>query len=166
MPVTFSFRSRPAFCISLIPKLPAYLFTPLKGVVLFRISSHLPKVCSFSAFSAHLPKVRNRTGPSVAPVPAFMFPAAFSHLPKVCSFPAFSAHLPKVRNRTGPSVASMPAFLFPAASFHLPKVRSFPAFSAHLPKVRTSIFTTMAEKCGNRCRCGKGTERQRRPEGL
>ena len=155
MPVTFSFRSRPAFCISLIPKLPAYLFTPLKGVVLFRISSHLPKVCSFSAFSAHLPKVRNRPGPSVAPVPAFLFPAAFSHLPKVCSFPAFSAHLPKVRNRTGPSVASMPAFLFPAASFHLPKVRSFPAFSAHLPKVRTSIFTTIAEKCGNRYRCGR-----------
>ena len=142
MPVTFSFRSRPAFCISLIPKLPAYLFTPLKGVVLFRISSHLPKVCSFSAFSAHLPKVRNRTGPSVAPVPAFMFPAAFSHLPKVCSFPAFSAHLPKVRNRPGSSVAPVPAFPFPAAS-------------SHLPKVRTSIFTTIAEKCGNRYRCGR-----------
>ena len=142
MPVTFSFRSRPAFCISLIPKLPAYLFTPLKGVVLFRISSHLPKVCSFSAFSAHLPKVRNRTGPSVAPVPAFMFPAAFSHLPKVCSFPAFSAHLPKVSNHPGPSVAPVPAFMFPAAFFHL-------------PKVRTSIFTTIAEKCGNRYRCGR-----------
>ena len=64
-------------------------------------SSHLPKVCGFPAFPPHLPEVRNRLGPSVAPVPAFSFPSASSHLPKVCGFPAFSAHLPKVRNRPG-----------------------------------------------------------------
>ena len=133
---TLSFRSRPAFCISLIPKLPAYLFTPSKGVVLSRNSSAPSEGVQFSAFSAHLLKVRNRPGPSVGPVPAFSFPAAFSHLPKVCSFPAFSAHLLKVRNRPGPSVGSVPAFSFPAAFSHLPKVCSFPAFSAHLLKVR------------------------------
>ena len=99
-------------------------------------SSHLPKVCSSPAFSPHLPKVRNCLGPSVAPVPAFSFPSAFSHLPKVCGFPAFPSHLPKVRNRLGPSVAPVPAFSFPTASFHLPKVCRFPAFSPHLPKVR------------------------------
>ena len=117
-------------------------FTAVAAFLLFRFLScgifpsfHLPKVCSFSAFSAHLPKVCNRPGSSVAPVPAFPFPAAFSHLPKVCSFSAFSAHLPKVCNRPGSSVAPVPAFPFPAASFHLPKVCSFSAFSAHLPKV-------------------------------
>ena len=133
---TLSFRSRPAFCISLIPKLPAYLFTPSKGVVLSRNSSAPSEGVQFSAFSAHLLKVRNLTGPSVGSVPAFLFPAAFSHLPKVRSFPAFSAHLLKVRNRPGPSVGPVPAFSFPAAFSHLPKVCSFPAFSAHLLKVR------------------------------
>ena len=64
-------------------------------------SSHLPKVRGIPAFLSHLPKVRNRAGPSVAPVPAFSFPTASSHLPKVCGFSAFSAHLPKVGNRPG-----------------------------------------------------------------
>ena len=102
-------------------------------------ASHLPKVCGFSAFSAHLPKVCNRPGPSVAPVPAFSFPAAFSHLPKVSDFPTFYAHLPKVCNRPGPSVAPVPAFPFPAAFSHLSKVCGISAFSAHLPKVRTGM---------------------------
>ena len=115
-------------------------------------SFHLPKVRGIPAFSPHLPKVRNRQRPSVAPVRAFSFPAAFSHLPKVCifsvfsahlpkvrSFPAFSAHLPKVRNRQGSSVAPVPAFPFPVASFHLPKVRGIPAFPPHLPEVRTGM---------------------------
>ena len=93
-------------------------------------------MCRFPAFPSHLPKVRNRPGPSVAPVPAFPFPSASSHLPKVRGFPAFSSHLPKVRNLPRPSVAPVPAFSFPAASSHLPKVCRFPAFSSHLPKVR------------------------------
>ena len=45
---TLSFRSRPAFCISLIPKLPAYLFTPSKGVVLSRNSSAPSEGVQFS----------------------------------------------------------------------------------------------------------------------
>ena len=93
---------------------------------------------AFPAFPSHLPKVRNRLGPSVAPVPAFSFPSASSHLPKVCGFSAFSAHLPKVRNCLGSSVAPVPAFSFPSASSHLPKVCGFPAFLPHLPKVRKS----------------------------
>ena len=122
---------------------------PLLPKELSKSLSHLPKVCGFSAFPSHLPKVRNRPGPFVAPVPAFLFPAASFHLPKVCGFsafpshlpkvrnrpgpsvapvPAFLSHLPKVRNRPGPSVAPVPAFLFPAASFHLPKVCRFPCF--------------------------------------
>ena len=79
-------------------------FTAVAAFLLFRFLScgifpsfHLPKVCSFSAFSAHLPKVCNRPGSSVAPVPAFPFPAASFHLPKVCSFSAFLSHLPEVR---------------------------------------------------------------------
>ena len=111
---------------------------PLLPKELSKSLSHLPKVCRFPAFLSHLPKVRNRPGPSVAPVPAFLFPAASFHLPKVCGFSAFPSHLPKVRNRPGPSVAPVPAFLFPAASFHLPKVCRFPAFPSHLPKVRKS----------------------------
>ena len=39
LPVTFSFWSRTAVCISLIPKPSTYLFTPSKGVVLSRDSS-------------------------------------------------------------------------------------------------------------------------------
>ena len=101
---------------------------PLLTKELSKSLSHLPKVCRFPAFLSHLPKVRNRPGPSVAPVPAFLFPAASFHLPK--------SRLPKVRNRPGPSVAPVPAFLFPAASFHLPKVCGFSAFLSHLPKVR------------------------------
>ena len=157
---TLSFRSRPAFCISLIPKLPAYLFTPSKGVVLSRNSSAPSEGVQFSAFSAHLLKVRNRPGPSVGPVPAFSFPAAFSHLPKVCSFPAFSAHLPKVRNLTGPSVAPVFAFLFPAASFHLPKAGQIRQYPYHLWKVSTSIFSATAADSAFLCRCGKGPGRQ------
>ena len=111
---------------------------PLLTKELSKSLSHLPKVCRFSAFPSHLPKVRNRPGPSVAPVPAFLFPAASFHLLKVCGFSAFPSHLPKVRNRPGPSVAPVPAFLFPAASFHLPKVCRFPVFLSHLPKVRKS----------------------------
>ena len=109
---------------------------PLLTKELSKSLSHLPKVCGFPAFPSHLPKVRNRPGPSVAPVPAFLFPAASFHLPKVCRFSAFPSRLPKVRNRPGPSVAPVPAFLFPAASFHLPKVCGFSAFPSHLPKVR------------------------------
>ena len=119
-------------------------FTAVAAFLLFRFpscgtfpSSHLPKVCGISAFSAHLPKVRNRAESSVAPVSAFLFPAAFSHLPKVSDFPAFSAHLPKVCNRAGSSVAPVSAFPFPSASSHLPKVRGFPAFLSHLPEVLT-----------------------------
>ena len=83
-------------------------FTAVVAFLLFRFPScgtfpsfHLPKVRGIPAFSPHLPKVRNRQRPSVAPVRAFSFPAAFSHLPKVCIFSVFSAHLPKVRNRPG-----------------------------------------------------------------
>ena len=137
---------------------PLRLFSPVHppssavaAFLLFRFLScgtfpsfHLPKVRGIPAFFAHLPKVRNRPGPSVGPVRAFLFPAASSHLPKVCSFPAFFAHLPKVRNRAGPSVAPVPAFSFPATFSHLPKVRSFPAFSAHLPKVRNRLGSSVA----------------------
>ena len=38
---------------------------------------------------------------------------------------------------------------------HLPKAGHIRQFPYHLRKVSTSIFTTMAEKCGNRCRCGR-----------
>lgn len=73
-------------------------FTAVAAFLLFRF----PGCGTFPAFPPHLPEVRNhRLGPSVAPVPAFPFPAAFSHLPKVSDFPMFSAHLPKVRNRPG-----------------------------------------------------------------
>ena len=112
------------------------LSTPSEGVV--EIPVPPSEGVQIPAFPSHLPKVRNRPGPSVAPVPAFLFPAASFHLPKVCGFSAFPSHLPKVRNRPGPSVAPVPAFLFPAASFHLPKVCRFPAFPSHLPKVRKS----------------------------
>ena len=54
---------------------------PLLPKELSKSLSHLPKVCRFPAFPSHLPKVRNRPGPSVAPVPAFLFPAASFHLP-------------------------------------------------------------------------------------
>ena len=74
-------------------------------------SFHLPKVCRFPAFPSHLPKVRNRPGPSVAPVPAFLFPAASFHLPKVCGFPAFPSHLPKVRKSRIASKRSVVAFV-------------------------------------------------------
>ena len=93
---------------------------------------------------SHLPKVCNRLGSSVVPVPAFSFPSSSSHLPKVCSSPAFSPHLPKVRNLPRPSVAPVPAFPFPTASSHLPKVCRFPAFSPHLPKVRNRLGPSVA----------------------
>ena len=64
--------------------------------MLFRISAHLPKVRGILAFLSHLPKVRNRTGPSVAPVPAFSFPAASSHLPKAGQIRQYPYHLWKV----------------------------------------------------------------------
>ena len=61
---------------------------PLLTKELSKSLSHLPKVCRFPAFLSHLPKVRNRPGPSVAPVPAFLFPAASFHLPvSSCLFP-------------------------------------------------------------------------------
>ena len=75
----------------------------------------LRRSCRNPCPTSHLPKVRNRPGPSVAPVPAFLFPAASFHLPKVCRFSAFPSRLPKVRNRPGPSVAPVPAFLFPVS---------------------------------------------------
>ena len=84
---------------------------PLLPKELSKSLSHLPKVCGFSAFPSHLPKVRNRPGPSVAPVPAFLFPAASFHLPKVCGFPAFLSHLPKVRKSRIASRRSVVAFV-------------------------------------------------------
>ena len=84
---------------------------PLLPKELSKSLSHLPKVCGFSAFPSHLPKVRNRPGPSVAPVPAFLFPAASFHLPKVCGFPAFLSHLPKVRKSRIASKRSVVAFV-------------------------------------------------------
>ena len=84
---------------------------PLLPKELSKSLSHLPKVCGFSAFPSHLPKVRNRPGPSVAPVPAFLFPAASFHLPKVCRFPAFPSHLPKVRKSRIASKRSVVAFV-------------------------------------------------------
>ena len=84
---------------------------PLLPKELSKSLSHLPKVCRFPAFSSHLPKVRNRPGPSVAPVPAFLFPAASFHLPKVCRFPAFLSHLPKVRKSRIASKRSVVAFV-------------------------------------------------------
>ena len=92
--------------LSHLPKVcrfPAFLFPAA--------SFHLPKVCRFSAFPSHLPKVRNRPGPSVAPVPAFLFPAASFHLPKVCGFSAFPSHLPKVRKSRIASKRSVVAFV-------------------------------------------------------
>ncbi len=84
---------------------------PLLTKELSKSLSHLPKVCRFPAFLSHLPKVRNRPGPSVAPVPAFLFPAASFHLPKVCGFPAFPSHLPKVRKSRIASKRSVVAFV-------------------------------------------------------
>ena len=84
---------------------------PLLTKELSKSLSHLPKVCRFSAFPSHLPKVRNRPGPSVAPVPAFLFPAASFHLPKVCGFSAFPSHLPKVRKSRIASKRSVVAFV-------------------------------------------------------
>ena len=84
---------------------------PLLTKELSKSLSHLPKVCRFPAFPSHLPKVRNRPGPSVAPVPAFLFPAASFHLPKVCGFPAFPSHLPKVRKSRIASKRSVVAFV-------------------------------------------------------
>ena len=74
------------------------LFPPSEGV-------------QIPVFLSHLPKVRNRPGPSVAPVPAFLFPAASFHLPKVCRFPAFPSHLPKVRKSRIASKRSVVAFV-------------------------------------------------------
>ena len=84
---------------------------PLLTKELSKSLSHLPKVCGFPAFPSHLPKVRNRPGPSVAPVPAFLFPAASFHLPKVCGFSAFPSHLPKVRKSRIASKRSVVAFV-------------------------------------------------------
>ena len=84
---------------------------PLLTKELSKSLSHLPKVCRFPAFLSHLPKVRNRPGPSVAPVPAFLFPAASFHLPKVCGFSAFPSHLPKVRKSRIASKRSVVAFV-------------------------------------------------------
>ena len=84
---------------------------PLLPKELSKSLSHLPKVCRFPVFLSHLPKVRNRPGPSVAPVPAFLFPAASFHLPKVCRFPAFLSHLPKVRKSRIASKRSVVAFV-------------------------------------------------------
>ena len=131
------------------------LLPPSEGVQFSAFSAHLLKVRNRSgpsvgpvpAFSAHLPKVRNRPGPSVGSVPAFLFPAAFSHLPKV-------------RNLTGPSVAPVFAFLFPAASFHLPKAGQIRQYPYHLWKVCTSIFSATAADSAFLCRCGKGPGRQ------
>ncbi len=111
------------------------LLPPSEGVQFSRV---------FCSPSEDLPKVRNRPGPFVGSVPAFLFPAAFSHLPKV-------------RNLTGPSLAPMPAFLFPAASFHLPKAGQIRQYPYHLWKVSTSIFSATA---ADSAFLGKGPGRQ------
>ena len=81
---------------------------PSEGVQIFRISVSPSKGAQSPGT---LPKVRNRPGPSVAPVPAFLFPAASFHLPKVCGFPAFPSHLPKVRKSRIASKRSVVAFV-------------------------------------------------------
>ena len=144
MPQRQHFPCFPAVAEQVFPKPPCY--RRCGAYCIFFLLPQRQQIPRFGAVAvwpllrskslSHLPKVCNRLGSSVVPVPAFSFPSASSHLPKVCSSPAFSPHLPKVRNLPRPSVAPVPAFPFPSASSHLPKVCGFPAFPSHLPKVR------------------------------
>ena len=144
---TLSFRSRPAFCISLIPKLPAYLFTPSKGVVLSRNSSAPSEGVQFSRVFC-------------SPSEGAQSPGA---LCRVCARVSVSSRLlppSEGAQSHGPSVAPVFAFLFPAASFHLPKAGQIRQYPYHLWKVSTSIFSATAADSAFLCRCGKGPGRQ------